>query len=321
MPVRKRLGLAAVGGMMAAAAAVGGLAPAASARGPNWAIGVSIGFGGGSHCGPVVSVGGFYGSGRWRSGWAVGGYYSTGGCYPVYVAPRCYRPYPVCRPVYPACATVSYAAPVVVQRACVAPAVQVVKTERVVTQTQVKVAGAAPAPAAWTPFAVASTPSPSADVLVPAPRTAGAGAPATALASASAARAHLARALAATERRDYPGAVSAMRQAVESSPGAFAGSPPLAAADPALSQRLGAALAVYGNPPRKAVGEADARFMVAALSGAAGRRGDALAAATSAIASGDRSPGALALQRSLREAGAPASSPAPAPSPRTLASR
>jgi len=77
-------------------------------------------------------------------------------------------------------------------------------------------------------------------------------------------------ALAATDRKDYAGAAASLRRAVAADPAAFESA---VASDRTLSQRVNAAMNVYQNPPRKAVGDADAKFMVAAFEQRQGRPG------------------------------------------------
>ena len=105
-----------------------------------------------------------------------------------------------------------------------------------------------------------------------------------------------------TMRGNYQTAIDATRQAVLDAPESFA--PGQTDLDRYQLQRATWALTVYRNPPRAAVEEKDAAFMVAAISALAGDHSNALDAANEARELGDDHPATLELieQLAMQEA-------------------
>lgn len=114
-------------------------------------------------------------------------------------------------------------------------------------------------------------------------------------------------ALSATARSNFGTAVNALRRAAMNNPdavvsptGQFAKA---LAVDQDLAQRARYALNVYTDPPRRVLNEADAKFMVAALSGALGKTTEAREAVRAAKAAGDSTSSTELLARSLSRSG------------------
>lgn len=100
-----------------------------------------------------------------------------------------------------------------------------------------------------------------------------------------------------TMRGNYQTAIEATRQAVLDAPDSFA--PGQTDLDRYQLQRATWALTVYRNPPRAAVGDKDAAFMVAAISALSGDHATALDSANQARELGDDHPATLQLIEQL----------------------
>jgi hypothetical protein len=102
---------------------------------------------------------------------------------------------------------------------------------------------------------------------------------------------------------EFSASIYAMRRAAGVNPGALAGTDsPVAravAADGELAQKVRYARQVFMSPPERVVSEADARFMVAALSAALGERDMARDAVRRAKDSGDAAASTELLRRAL----------------------